>query len=306
MARNPGNCLGAAPAGKSQTARSKCPLVSSRSANEGRVFLYFQPVAVLFIGLICLGMAVAVGGLFLARPLARRLKSTPDDHGFVGSFIEAMGALYGLLLGLVAVAVWSDYKAAEELISREGAAVAAFYNDVSGLREPARSELRALTRDYTNYTIDVAWPAQRIGQNPMQSNDYIRTIRNVLHRYEPTSIGQTTLHAEALHKFNDLVECRRRRVETITQALPGEVWCVITLGALAALALTWLLTSANTALHVVLEALLGTFLGLSFFVILAFDRPLIGSTSVDPKPFELVRDRVILPDPPQGSAPPLE
>ena len=53
-------------------------------------------------------------------------------------------------------------------------------------------------------------------------------------------------------------------------------------------------------------ALLAIFLGISFFVIVAFDRPLIGTTSVDAAPYVLIRDRIIAPDPPHGAAPQLD
>lgn len=270
-------------------------------------WLVSLPSVVLFLLLIAVAIVVAVGGLFLTRPIAHRLqKHSADETEFVGAFIQGTGALYGILLGLVAVAAWNDYKAAEDLASHEAAAMGAFYADVSGLKDPARDELKALTRDYVAYTIDVAWPAQRIGQNAPLSNAYMRTIRRVLHAYEPATAGQANLHAEALRKMNELIELRRKRVETIYAALPNEVWAMVLIGALATLALTWLLPKESIGLHVCLEVLLAIFLGISFFVIVAFDRPLIGTTSVDAAPYVLIRDRIIALDPPHGGAPQLD
>ncbi len=269
-------------------------------------WLVSLPSVVLFVLLIGAAVVVAVGGLFLTRPLARKLqKHSHDETEFVGAFIQGTGALYGILLGLVAVAAWNDYKAAEDLVSRESAALGAFYADVSGLREPARDQLRALTRDYVNYTIDVAWPAQRTGQHPTLSNAYLRAIRKVLQAYEPDTAGQANLHGEALRKMNELIEHRRKRVETIYAALPNEVWAMVLIGALATLALTWLLPKESIGLHVCLEVLLAVFLGISFFVLVAFDRPLVGTTSVDAAPYVLIRDRIIAAEPPHGPAPAL-
>jgi len=264
------------------------------------------PTLALFALIVGVTLLVAVGGLYLTRPFARKLHSgTSDETEFVGTFLQGTGALYGILLGLVAVAVWNDYKSAGDLASHEAAALGAFYADVSGLKEPVRTELRALTRDYVDYTIDVAWPAQQRGENPLVSNAYMRKIRDVLQAYEPATAGQINLHAEALGKMNELLELRRKRVETIGTALPNEVWGVILIGALATLALSWLMPNESVGLHVALEILLAVFLALSFFVIVAFDRPLIGSTSVDAGPYVLVRDRVIAPDPPGNHAAPI-
>jgi hypothetical protein len=264
-------------------------------------FLHGLPSGVLFVLVLAVTLLVTAGGYLLVRPTAQRLleeESESDRVEYVGTFVQAVGTLYGLLVGLVAVAVWGDYKAAQDLTSREAAAMAAFYHDVSGLREPARTDLRARTAAYVNHTIDVAWPAQRRGENPPESHVMVRELRMRLQAYEPPTAGQTNLHAEALRKVNELVEFRRHRVELIEEALGGEMWAVVLVGTFATIALSWLMPSRSKRLHVTLEVLLGTFLGLSLFVILAFDRPLFGQVSVDARAYELVRDRTIATDPP--------
>ncbi len=263
------------------------------------LWLISLPSAVLFCIISLITVAVSVGGLLMARPIARKLhRGTDDETEFVGSFLQATSALYGILLGLVVVAVWSDYKAAEDMASREGAALGAFYADVSGLHEPLRGALRAVTAEYVNYTIDVAWPAQRLGENPLESNVYVRRIQGILQAYEPDTAGQTSLHAEALRKMNEIIELRRTRAEMLGAALPSEVWGVVLIGAFATLAITWLMPHDGLALHVCLESLLAMYLALSFFILLAFDRPLVGTTAIDAAPYVLVRDRLIALDPP--------
>jgi len=87
-------------------------------------------------------------------------------------------------------------------------------------------------------------------------------------------------------------------LELIEEALGGEMWAVVLVGTFATIALSWLMPSRSKRLHLLLEGLLGVFLGLSLFVILAFDRPLFGQVSVEPRAYELVRDRTIATDPP--------
>jgi hypothetical protein len=97
---------------------------------------------------------------------------------------------------------------------------------------------------------------------------------------------------------HELVEHRRHRVEPIGESLDPEMCAVVLLGTLATIALGWLMPGRSRRLHFVLEVLLGTFLALSLFSVVAFDRPLFGDVSVDARPYELVRDRVIGVDPP--------
>ena len=263
--------------------------------------LHGLPSGVLFALVLAITLLVTAGGYLLVRPAALRLldeENESDRVEYVGTFVQAVGTLYGLLVGLVAVAVWNDYKAAQDLTSREAAAMAAFYHDVSGLREPSRTDLRKRTAAYVAYTIETAWPAQRRGVNPADSHVMLHDLLVELQAYEPSSAGQTNLHAEALRKVNELVEFRRHRVELIEEALGGEMWAVVLVGTLATIALSWLMPSRSKRLHLLLEGLLGIFLGLSLFVIVAFDRPLFGQVSVDARPYELVRERTIGSDPP--------
>lgn len=251
---------------------------------------------VLFVVVVLATVLVAVGGYVLARPAVQRLLAEEDASDrveYVGTFVQAVGTLYGLIVGLVAVSVWSEYKDAQSLTSREASAIAAFYRDVSGLDEPVRTDLRKRTEAYVAFTIDQAWPAQRRGENPVESNVLLRNLGTRLQAYEPASAGQINLHAEALAKLNDLFEFRRQRVELIEAALETEMWLVVGIGTLAIVVLSWLMPSRSLRLHLLLEALLGTFLGLALFVFVAFDRPLYGDLSVDARPYEIVRDRVI-------------
>ena len=74
--------------------------------------------------------------------------------------------IYGLLLGLLAVATYQNLSDVEKTVGNEAAALGALYRDVSAYPEPARSEVQAMIRDYTRYVIDEAWPLQQKGIVP--------------------------------------------------------------------------------------------------------------------------------------------
>ncbi len=70
---------------------------------------------VLVIGLICL---VAVGGLELVQRLVPAGSRQP--HNDVAGFIyAALGVIYAVLLALVVIAVWEEYRAASETVEQE-------------------------------------------------------------------------------------------------------------------------------------------------------------------------------------------
>ena len=89
-----------------------------------------------------------------------RSESTNELVGFA---MSSFALLYGLLLGLLAVAAYGSYTATGDGVTKEAASLSALYRDVSGLPEPKRSELQAILRSYTREVIDVSWPLQQQG-----------------------------------------------------------------------------------------------------------------------------------------------
>ena len=80
-------------------------------------------------------VALAVGGLVLVQrlvPIERRLA-----HNDVAGFIYAvLGVAYGVLLGLMVLAVWQDWQAAREAATQEANELAAVFWLAHGLPEP--------------------------------------------------------------------------------------------------------------------------------------------------------------------------
>ena len=102
-------------------------------------------------------------------------------------------------MGLIAVGVWTNYSAVENVVSAEATAIGCFYRDIRGYPEPVRTQLQTQVRDYTVFLIEQAWPAQRRGQSTDDATRRLTVIEQELVKFEPATIGQQVLHAEAMH-----------------------------------------------------------------------------------------------------------
>ena len=72
----------------------------------------------------CVGGSLA--GLFLSRPLVRKLVGASGRYNDVVSWVFAgIGVFYGLALGLIAVATWEDFSGVDSQVSKEVASLAA-------------------------------------------------------------------------------------------------------------------------------------------------------------------------------------
>src|SRR3990172_5825853 len=84
-------------------------------------------------------------GILALRPAVRSLvQRQPGLNETVGDFLQYFGVIYGLLLGLLAVAAYQNLSDAEKTVGNEAAALGALYRDVSAYPEPDRSEVQAL------------------------------------------------------------------------------------------------------------------------------------------------------------------
>jgi hypothetical protein len=246
-------------------------------------------------GLIIVGtfVVLAVAGLPLFKWLTvGRLRLTEEMNNDIIFFASAIAMFYSLTVGLIAVGVWTAYTEVEDTVSAEAAALACLYRDVGGYPEPARAQFQTQVREYTEFIIKEAWPAQAIGQISDNATRQLTALEAALVRYEPATIGQQLLHAETLHQYNELAGLRRKRLHAIGAGLPSVMWAVVLIGAALTISVTYLL-QIERVVQVVLTAFFAMFIGLVVFVIVSLDEPLSGPLAIDSRPYQLVLDRLI-------------
>ncbi|HYP17505.1 MAG TPA: DUF4239 domain-containing protein [Opitutus sp.] len=240
-------------------------------------------------------IVVAVGGQVALRPWLRRWWGERDYNDLVGHYLSAFGVLYGITLGLISVGAWENYGDVESKVSAEAAALASLYRNVDSYPEPVRAELTGLLRDYTRHIIDVAWPQMRQGVVPTGGHPLVMAFQKRLVAFNPRNEGEKALHSESLYRFNQVIECRRLRVDSVEGRLPMILWVVVLAGSLMSFALTWLMVAENKLLHDLLTAIMALLLALLIFFLLTLDLPFQGQHSVGPDSIALVYDQVMNP-----------
>ena len=131
------------------------------------------------LGVIVLFEAVFVGVFWLGAIFLRRftrswLKEEPRLNDMLAAFFQFFGVIYGLLLGLLAVATYQARLDVEKSNANEAASLSALYRNITAYPEPSRTELQNLLRSHTRYLIEDAWPQQRKGIVPVDefASDY--------------------------------------------------------------------------------------------------------------------------------------
>lgn len=247
-----------------------------------------------FAGITC-GFFVAFSwvGTVIARPILRTFVKNRDNvNDLVGYILSCFGVFYGLLLGLLAVAAYQNFRDVENVVSGEASSLAALATDISAYPEPERKNMIWLLRDYTRDLIKIAWPNQRQGIVTKEGDYTISAVHERLLRFEPRTAGQEIMHAETLKKFNDYVEQRQLRLLAVSTSIPEVMWIVVLVGALMNITLVWLFDMRLMS-HLFLGGMLSSFLGLMIFLIASMDHPFRGDVSISSEPFQEILDRLM-------------
>ena len=161
-----------------------------------------------------------LGTLFL-RPSARSwLGQEPRLNDMLAAFLQYFGVIYGLLLGLLAVATYQNRLDVEKSNANEASSLSALYRNITAYPEPSRTELQNLLKEHTRYLIEDAWPQQRKGIVPVDELHRITALQAQLALFEPQTKAQELLHENTLRQFNTFYEDRRARIYSLTSGIP--------------------------------------------------------------------------------------
>jgi hypothetical protein len=120
---------------------------------------------VLVVGGTCL---IALAGLELVQRLVPA--DSRRQHNDVAGFIyAALGVIYAVLLALVVIAVWEEYRAASETVEQEANALAEIAWLAHRLPEPEGSHIQELCRSYAEVVVNKEWPLMEQGQTPLMT-----------------------------------------------------------------------------------------------------------------------------------------
>ena len=234
----------------------------------------------------------SVVGCLLIRPLLRMfVRSRSETNDVVGYVLSCFSVIYGILLGLLAVAVYQNFSQVELNVTNEAAALAALHYDFAAYPEPHRQELRVLLKDYVSYVIEKAWPLQRQGIVPKGGIEKVVALQKRLLEFQPQTTAEQIIHAETLHQFNEFIDHRRLRLHSVTTGIPAVMWYVVIVGSIINIAMIWLF-DMKFMTHLILGGLFAFFLGTMIFLIAAMDNPFRGEVGVSSDSYELVLELI--------------
>jgi protein-S-isoprenylcysteine O-methyltransferase Ste14 len=242
--------------------------------------------------IVAAAMLIAVGGLVLVQ----RLVSTErrQQHNDVAGFIYAvLGVAYAVLLGLMLVAVWEQWNAAEATTTDEASELAEVFWLAHRLPQPEGRHIQELARSYAQVVVEEEWPLMQQGRASPKAWELLDEMRGSIEQLDPNTDTQLMLLYDQalLERMHGLADARRERLLDAEEGLPNILWVVLILGGVIAVGFTYLFGLESTTVHVLMVAALAMIFALALFTVAALDYPFKGDVHVHPAAFEQVLER---------------
>jgi len=241
-------------------------------------------------------VAVTWIGIFLTRATVHSwFHRESRANEMVGLALSSYFVLFGLLLGLLAVATYQNYANVGDIVDKEASSMSALYRDFSAYPQPVRRQLQDALREYARYTIQEGWEQQRKGMLPKGEPKRSGLIAKTLLGFEPSTESEKIVHAEALRQSTRRIELSRARMSNVALGLPAVLWWVLAFCAFMNIVLIWV-QDMEIHVHLILGAVLASILGAVIFLIAELDNPFRGEVSIGPESIARVYETVMNPD----------
>jgi hypothetical protein len=243
-----------------------------------------QPL-VLFLLCLVVGGLFAGLGTYLFRKFVR-IKVLRSHNEVTGFLFLAIASFYGLLLGFVIFIVWGQLNETHSNISKEGSSAMGLYREIKCYPDTVESkQLMVVYLDFVFKVVNDEIPKMRTLEPSRITSEAFNSVIYKMEHLNPKTPFQTQLVVEMFHHLNELATYRGLRTASIETEIPVPIWFPILLGAFITLLCAMMLDIEHARIHVILNTLLGIFIGLLLFVIILLDHPFTGSLGLQPQSY---------------------
>lgn len=238
-------------------------------------------------------VALALFGVVHVRrrvPLATQM----EQNEVAGFFIAVLGVVYGVLLAFAVVVVWEDFEEARNVAEREANSIGDVYRVAETLREPARSEIQEQAKAYVRAVITQEWRLLARGEESPDALRHLDRLWATVSAYEPSGDRESALYAKLLDELQDVGDERRMRILASREGIPPLIWALLIGGGIVTVLFTYFFGLKSLRAQLMMTALYVAAIGFVLFLIAAVDYPYTGAVRVEPRPMELVLERIQL------------
>jgi hypothetical protein len=228
---------------------------------------------------------VLAGAVYL---LVTRLATGERGRAFARvspGMLPPLGVIFGLLVGFMAVQVWTDADEARRAVDREASALRGAVLLSERFPGAPEERIRALVRRHAQQAVAEEWPAmaeQRATLTAVPSA-LAASLQTAL-ALKPTDEGQKVAQRELVASLESALDARRERIIVSESSVNWVKWSgVVFLAVLTLLAIALVHSESRIATALAL-AIFASAAAVSITIIAAQERPFSGQFRVTPDP----------------------
>jgi hypothetical protein len=237
----------------------------------------------LLIGVVTL---LAMAGPIITRQLVP-LELLRRNNEVAGFKFATVGVLYAVLLAFAVIIAWEKFSEGEDAATREAGAVAILYRLANGVGDEADPFRKALTV-YARAVISDDWPAMAQGQSGHATTEALNAAYATLLAYAPTDDRGEAVLSEALNQLDQITQARRLRLVLAPGVVPGVLWFMLAVGAVATIGFTLFFGTENLRIQAIMTGILTFLINAGLLVIIVINQPFAGEVKVEPEAMKRV------------------
>jgi hypothetical protein len=229
------------------------------------------------IYLLAAGVYVIVTGLAANDRIAAAFKAVSPG------MLPPLGILFALLVGFIAVEVWSNFDKAKSAVATEASALRAIVLLAEDFPENEKTRVYALINRHIDDAVNKEWPEMAHQRATLSTlpTPLIQELHDTL-AMKPANDVQRAAQPEMVRALHTALDARRQRI-VISQSTVGDVkWAGILLQGLCTLIAIAMVHSGNRLSCAITLTIFATGIALSVLLIAAYSRPFTGQISVKP------------------------
>lgn len=244
--------------------------------------LSIQPLLLLLLMIIFF----ATGGGFITWLFRKhiRLRILQSHNEVIGNIFSCTGGLYSLLLAFVVFLVWDAFNDAAAHANMEFSIAKGLYRDIQYYPDTLESKrIKQVYLAYINEVVTREYPAlARLEPVPESSKEAFNNVFRAVEGVSPADQNLSARASEMFRHLNELATSRSLRHLAAGSGMPLELWLPMLIGGFITMVFAIMLDIENYRLHIFLNAMLGSFIGIVMYLIIIMDYPFSGHFCIEP------------------------
>jgi positive regulator of sigma E activity len=219
--------------------------------------------------------------------IVMRLAATEWGSAFKAvspAMLSPLGILFALLIGFIAVEVWSSFDKAKAAVAAEASALRSVVLLARNFPPDQRSRLYGLINRHVEVAVNEEWPemAEQRATLLLLPTSLIEALQDAL-SMKAADDRERTAQPEIVRALEAALDARRQRIVISESAVGGVKWVGILLQGLCTLVVIAMVHADNRRACAISLTTFATGIALSVLLIAAYSRPFTGANSVGPQ-----------------------